>query len=232
MNLGQIRAAVRDQTMTLQEELANATIDNHVQQAFDRTIAMENLWPFYEKRWVLILPAGQFRIDAPADVNWPSVQSMRDDYGRRLSMIDPTEAEDWFGSGLHGGPVNPSVFTVWGGDIELWPHPRYEDDRTFTLRGHRLAANWLTGNEADVPDCDARLHGCFVNFAVALAYAQQEDMVLEDRYMLRWERDMQAARAAIMEPVRDRPMKVGVRPQTRIGPGRLSAATGWRINTP
>ena len=41
---------------------------------------------------------------------------------------------------------------------------------------------------------------------ISLAYAQQEDDVLEDRYMKRWQQDVEMARSAIMEPARNRPI--------------------------
>lgn len=233
MNLGEIRAAVRAQTMTLQDELPNPTIDEYVQQGFERTIAMENLWPFYEKTWFVTLPAGQSNATAPADVNWPALQAVTDtENSYRLRMVDPTTAEEWFGWNLGPTPGSPSHFTVWGGDIYFYPQPSYDDDRVFYLRGYRLASDWMTGADGDVPDCDPRLHRSFINYAIALAYAQQEDLALEDRYMVRWQRDADAARMAIMEPVRHRPMTVGVRPQTPIGPGRYTSVASWRINTP
>jgi hypothetical protein len=45
-----------------------------------------------------------------------------------------------------------------------------------------------------------------ISYAVALAYAQQEDEVLEGTYMNRWQADVEGARRAIMEPRHHRPL--------------------------
>ena len=47
--------------------------------------------------------------------------------------------------------------------------------------------DWIAGGAGAEPDCDIRLHQLLAHYAIALCYAQQEDEVLEDVYMKRWQ---------------------------------------------
>ena len=55
MTLADLREYVRTQTQTTSAELPNTTVDIYLQEAFDRTIAMENQWPFFEETWALYI---------------------------------------------------------------------------------------------------------------------------------------------------------------------------------
>ena len=51
MNLTQLTEFVWAQTDTSDFDLPAATVASYIDEAFDRTIAGENRWPFYEKTW-------------------------------------------------------------------------------------------------------------------------------------------------------------------------------------
>tara|TARA_R110002126_G_scaffold36734_3_gene111471 strand:- start:17205 stop:17627 length:423 start_codon:yes stop_codon:yes gene_type:complete len=123
-------------------------------------------------------------------------------------MIDHETAEDTYGWG-NLSTAYPFEYSLWGGEIYLWPRPNYAADRSYTLRGHRYPTDWISGGENSEVDADPRLHYPLANYAVALAYAQQEDQALEDDYMKRWQMDVVAATQAIMEPSRQQPMSFG-----------------------
>ena len=78
----------------------------------------------------------------------------------------------------------------------------------YILRGYRKPLNWIGDgtNPAAVVDADERLHQLLVHYAIALAYAQQEDDVLEDVYMKRWQNNLNTHRHAIMQPSYSRPL--------------------------
>ena len=209
--LGELRTLVRAQTETTDAELPNSTIDWYIRQAFDRTVAAENTWPSYETDWVLTLPAGENTIAIPADCNRVSINSLSASTGPslRLTMIDHETAEDLYGVNGTAYVPNPFQYSLWGTNIYLWPTPAYAEDRTFLLRGHRYPTDWVAVGSNSVVDADPRLHHPLAHYAIALAYAQQEDDALEDVYMKRWQMDAEAARQAIMEPSRQQPMRFG-----------------------
>ena len=208
--LAELRTLVRTQTETTSSELPDATINWYLRQAFDRTIAVENTWPSYEERWVTTLPAGESSFAIPADCNRASISSLvssNDNF--RLSMTDHETAEDYYGAGNFVGATSPFEFSLWSGQIYLWPKPNYTVDRTYTLRGYRYPTDWIAVGANSEVDADSRLHYPLAHYAIALAYAQQEDETLEDVYMRRWQMDVEAARSAIMEPSRQKPMQFG-----------------------
>lgn len=225
--LAELQASVRTQTETTSAELPNSTINDYLNQAFTRTLAAESIWPFLEERWTITQVAGDFTIDLPTNVE--SISSLKDteNSNYRLTMVDFDIAEDEYFKVL---PSNnfATEYSVWKRVLYLWPQVTFEADREYALRGYRKPTDWITANDA--PDCDERLHGCLVHYAIALAYAQQEDEALEAQYMDRWQKDAEMARQAIMEPQQQRPLMMGPRRITPIGRSRYRPS--FTINTP
>jgi hypothetical protein len=101
--------------------------------------------------------------------------------------------------------TSPIYYSIWGDKITLWPH--YSGDpRDFKMRGYRLEADWVGAGASAEVDADPRMHQLLVHYAIALAYAQQEDEVLEDVYMKRWQASYLAVHNAICTPRHHRPL--------------------------
>lgn len=207
--LAELRSYVRVQTETTSAELPSPTIDSYIREAFNRTISSENRWPFYEHAWTLTQAIGADTLDIPVDLERSSIVSLSDDQngGARLIMASYEAAEDNYRS--NPSIAGPAHFSLWGDSIYLWPAVEYTVARTYGLRGYRKPLDWVSAGDAAVPDADERLHWCLAHYAVALAYIQQEDEVLEVTYMTRWQRDFEVARRAIMEPARNSPLQMG-----------------------
>lgn len=208
--IAELRAKVRSQTEQTSGELADETIDSYLQEAFNRTIAAENQWPFYEETWTLTQTAGDSFATLPTDA--AEIMSIVDvDNNRyRLRMLDHETAEDDF-----SGPVPTGgyafEFSVWKSVVYFWPAVTFSTDRHYQLRGYRSPADWLAGPSTNSPDCDERLHLPLAHYAIALSYAKQEDETLEATYMDRWQRDVEAIRKAIMDPPHHLPLVFGPR---------------------
>jgi len=213
--LGELRTLVRTQTETTDSELPNSTLDWYIQQAFDRTIAAENTWPSYEESWNLTLLAGEQSMTIPSDCNRASINSLVgvevDTFRNfRLNMTDHETAEDFYlGNVITATTPYPYEYSIWAGSFWLWPVTDASVDKNYVLRGHRYPTDWVAVGADSEVDADIRLHRPLVHYAIALAYAQQEDEALEDVYMKRWQMDVEAARSAIMEPSRQQPMSFG-----------------------
>lgn len=205
MNLTDLRSAVRVQTQTTAGDLPDPTIDSFLSQAFERTVNGETEWPFFETHWDIALDPGASTIALPANVNQAGIMALYDMTNNfRLAMVGPEFGDDHY-YGPQVGTTYPIQFSLWGGEIQLYPKVQAATvSRPYRLRGYRHALTWLT--PANDPDCDARLHVALISYAVALAYAQQEDEVLEGTYMNRWQADVEGARRAIMEPRHHRPL--------------------------
>lgn len=203
MNLQQLREAIRTQLDMDEEELPNALLDGYLQEGYTRTIAMENRWPFFETVWQ-VGSIGDTSVAIPTDCNASQIITLIDrTTGNRLMQVANELAEDNF---LGGATISqPIYYTIWGDQITLWPH--YSGaPRDFVLRGYRLEKNWIADGAGAEVDADARLHQLLVHYAIALAYAQQEDEVLEDTYMKRWQSSYLAAHNAICAPRHHRPL--------------------------
>lgn len=217
MKLSELREVVRTQTETVSNELPDSTIDWYLRQAYDRTIAFDNEWPFFQKTWFIELPIGEASFALPADVNEPGLQSLRHvDRGYRLEMMSHNEADEWFGY-LDPAMTYPVYYSVWEHKIWLWPKMTYATAVPYELRGHRLPVDWIALGPDGEPDCDERLHRPLTHYAIALAYAQQEDDELEDVYMRRWNQDINRIVPSIIQPVHNRPLVMGPRTRTPIG---------------
>ena len=205
MNLEELHGVVHAQTQTTSGDLADSTIDTFLRQGFERTINAETQWPFYEQSWDLVLTAGEMTMSLPGDVNQAGIMALYDTVNNfRLTMIAPEYGDDHF-AGPQVGTTCSVMYSLWGDTVYLWPKLQPSStDRLYRLRGYRRPLSWLT--TSNVPDCDERLHLPLTHYAVALAYAQQEDDQLELTYMDRWQRDVEMAHRAIMEPRHQRPL--------------------------
>lgn len=229
--LSDLRDYVWAQTQTNESELPTASIDDFLQEAFNRTIAMENQWPFYEKTWTLNQAEDTFVITYPTDVNPPAITGLFDPnvtWAQGIDLMAHNVAQEMYSN----YPVVASRYlnySIWANQIHLWPQITFPDARTLRLTGFRKPTDWIASGPSGSPDCDSRLHLPLAHYAIALAYAQQEDEQLEANYMKRYEMDVMSARAAIMEPSQDRPLIMGPHHWSGIGPRR------WRpiavINT-
>jgi hypothetical protein len=209
---------VRTQTETTSAELPNSTINTYLQEAFNRTIAAETMWPFFETIWTITQTAGQTYMSKPTDLDVISSLIDTDNYDYRLTMIDYDLAEDEYFRSMSTGSY-PVEYSIWGELIYLWPQTEFADDRAYRMRGYRTPTDWI--GTSSPPDCDTRLHLPLCHYAIALAYAQQEAEGLEDQSMKRWQADVELARQAIMEPNPHRPLIMGPRRFSGIGRNRF-----------
>lgn len=210
MTLDELRNYVRVQMDVDLEELPNAVVDGYLREGYDRTINVETRWPFFETTWPVSNAVGTAMITIPADCQASNIMSLLatppETYQQPLAMIAHELGEAQFAYYANGTGMVPGYYSIWGGLIYLWPPPTTE--RLYTLRGFRKPTDWIgdgTNPIAEV-DADPRLHILLAHYAIALAYAQQEDEILEDVYMKRWQNLINSQRHAIMQPHYNRPL--------------------------
>jgi hypothetical protein len=207
LTLGELREYIRVQLDMDSEELPDALLDTWLSEGFLRTISMETRWPFYETRWDVGIVDPDLTIILPPDCDPTGIVSLVDSgNGYRLMQIGVELAEDNF-IGAAATASNPAYYSIYGNEVSLWPTlPTGSEARSFRLRGYRYPRDWIVDGDVGVPDCDVRLHMLLAYYAIALAYAQQEDEVLEGTYMHRWQSSYLAAHSAIMAPRHHRPL--------------------------
>ena len=217
MNLTELTQYVWNQTDTTEYDLPATTIASYIDEAFNRTIAAENRWPFYEQTWEVVVNTGESSATVPTDMNLPAVMSVtHKERGYKLQQISQETADRKFGSEMVGGSASPPWYSFWGRTITFWPQAAAPEDTAYVVRGYRQpVATFAPDGQVDA---DVRLHRPLAHYAVALAYAQQEDETLEDKSMQRWQMDVEMARKAIMDPAQNRPIVMyGNFPRTPVG---------------
>jgi hypothetical protein len=196
----ELRTLVRTQVQMEQDELPDGLLDMYLNDALDQTLALEERWPFLESEWNLTSVQGT--IAYARDTTIGSVSAILDvtDSVFVLDHISHHDAELEFGQGS-GGNSPSRYWSEWAGDIYLWDTPTV---RSYKIRGFRRSA-WGAADSA-VVDCDDRLHVPIMWYAVALAYASQEDNEIEGVYMNRWSNAVARAQSQIMGLPTRRPL--------------------------
>lgn len=207
----QLRVMVRTQLDMAADELPDTTIDLWLEDGYERTLAIDERWPFLEHQWPIVTVADQNAYTkaalAVADVDGYvvdkiiSVTDFTDTRPSELAALPHTTAElEW--GGVDAGSGVPVAWSEWGGSIYLWPAPAVARD--VRVRGFRRG-KWDAGSAVTV-DADDRLHVGLYFFACAQAYAQQEDEVLSAKYMQDWADAVGRAQKSIMSDVQRGPI--------------------------
>jgi hypothetical protein len=206
VNLQNLRDYIRVQLDMDEEELPNALLDSYLHEAYLRTMSMERRWPFFETYFEVANTPDADLVALPAECDENQIISLiKLPENIRLIQIAPEMGDDRF-TGTDATSNAPVYYSIWGNAISLWPRPYPDVTTNFRIRGYRKPTNWVAqGSSAEV-DADPRLHILLAHYAIALCYAQQEDEVLEDVYMKRWQASFAAARSAICGPRHHRPL--------------------------
>lgn len=205
----QLRTLVRTQLDMDVIELPDATLDPWFEDGFERSLAVDERWPFFEYTWTFTTVASQVAYTRASiaalnsNTNIEQVTAVMDvtSYPIELQGISHDSARHLFGLGAGGGGV-PAYWSEWKSSIELWQAPSV--GRLMSVDGYRKPS-WAAG-DAIAPDCDERLHLCLYFFACAMAYAQQEDEVLSAEYLKHWQAALTQAHSKIMASPQRRPI--------------------------
>jgi hypothetical protein len=205
MDVQGLRDFTRKQMDVDDRDLPDPLLNAYLQEAFDRTMLVTNMWPRNETTWALSKVNGAATVTLPADLNMPTILAVINVAdGYQLVQIDQESAERHFGVNTNTG--KPVYFSVWGNELSLWPQLTLETTYDLILRGYRQPV-WSSA-ASTIPDMDVRLHAPLAYYALALAYAKEEDEVMEGIYMARWQRDVTQAAKMIMEPKHNRPLVI------------------------
>jgi len=187
------------------EELPATILNIYLQDAFERTISMDNRWPRNEQIFSVSKVPGLESATLPPTLSIPSIMSVTSvDNGYRLVVITQENAEDMFGTNSNEGGGNPIYVSIWAGQMYFWPKISIDGSYDVTVRAYSQPA-W-DSNASAIPDLDPRLHIALCYYAMSLCYAAQEDEVLEGVYLARWNRDVTQTLKTLMEPVHNHPL--------------------------
>jgi hypothetical protein len=223
-----MRDLVRVQLDVDEEDLPNVLLDTYLQTGYDLAIGLEHRWPFFEATWPITVAA-----DAAGRATLPTgvrvIEMLFGPDGQLLRPLTVRQATMTYPPGGSANVGSPAYWTEYGGQLIVMPTP--SSDFALTALGYRAQTDWISLGAGSECDCDQRLHIPICWYACSLAYAQQEDEVLEVTYLNRYKETVSAARDAIMRAWTGAPKQVGYvdYPPMVSGPGGPAAII---INTP
>ena len=206
MDVNGLRTYVRGHLEVDEEELPNSLLDVDLQDGFERTSSFENRWPRNETVWPASKVLGSQTAVMPPDLLLSSITSVVDQSnGLRLSYITHENALNTYFVGPSSVQTGQSLYySLWERQLYPWPNPGTDVSIDYVITGYRQPV-WSNA-ASTIPDVDERLHPAIAYYAMSLAYAAQEDEVLEGVYLARWQRDLSGFAKSILEPARHRPL--------------------------
>lgn len=206
MNLLDIRTKIREIVDLDSSDLSDTLIQLYIKDGFDRIVALERRWPFFQVSTTLSTVANQreYTLSSIGAGNIREVTSIVDSstIGNRLGWISYDDAEKiWAGSA--DSASRPMYFTMWEGQLRLWPKP--EQVYPLIIRGYRKPSNWHL-SDATEADIDERFHNALVYYGVAQVYQLQEDTELASFYRKSFDEAVMLTHSDIMKPSSHRPL--------------------------
>lgn len=212
LTLSQIRDYVRLHLDLDDQDLPDGLIDIWVREGSKRVEKAAPRWPFYETIWTFSTVAAQ------RDYPFTSISS-------QIDQIAGVSAQDrmlqWVGPDLYQvlNPLNstttsaPKAYSWWNDTLSLFPTP----DTTYSLsvHGYRQPDDWVSLGAGGTPDLPDELHNTVALWAVAKAYAQQEDPELGQIYQQQFADELTEFKRRIAETPHPQPLILGDEPSRR-----------------
>jgi len=208
--LGELQGYCRSTVDVTTTDLPDALLNLWLQDGYNRAIAQEDRWPFFEVISSMSAVAGQrnYSISTiPATTTLRSVSAVIDDgtlgNGWSLQLVNHDEAQSRY-LGVLDTPGQPLFYSKKAGQINLWPKPNQAYH--YIILGYRTPSNWILGGSGSTPDCDDRMHLPIADWALSRYFKQQEDPAMAAAYEESYRDGMQMAHQAIMRVDQDYPL--------------------------
>lgn len=202
LTLGDIRTFVRTHMDLDVEDLPDAVLDIFIREGSKRVEQAESRWPFYETFGVLTTTPGVADYDITTELN--------DNFDQLVSLTSSDGPLTWVGAdqftylALDSGTAIPTHFSQWGQTLSLWPTPN--SAYSLGARYYRLPGDWTAAGAGGTPDLPDQLHNTVAVWALAKAYAQQEDPEMAQLYERQFADELQTFRRRIAETPHPQPL--------------------------
>jgi hypothetical protein len=204
-------------------DLSDAVIDVFAREGSNRVEQAAARWPLYEVDYTFTT------IDAQSDYLITDIGLGDLRTPERLRSLNHELV--WIGAdvGDLGWPrtvvtaSEPCYWRQWGETIRLYPTPNSAYD--IQVRGHRKARDWVSEGAGGEPDLPDELQNLVTVWALARAYAQQEDVELASFYMQNFLSELDVMKARFDGAPLAQPMVLNSGSPNRyagqaLGPGR------------
>ena len=171
MNLGAIRSFIRVHFELDEEDMPDVLIDTWVEEASARILRMRRDWPHLETVTTIVLEPGVATYPLPS--NLKSIAHIEHPTTGRLEWLHEGVAEDKFFRQGTPQSGNPTAYSRWQQEIQVWPVPNAAAN--LTVRGYRNTISAITAGAGAEPDLPADFHLAVLEWAMAKAYLHQDD---------------------------------------------------------
>lgn len=184
LTLASIRTDVRLAIDIDSTDLDDDLVDKYCREISWRIERARKRWPFREESWTLSVSAGtaNYALSSIGTVDVDlchEISSVEPPDRARLQWISQDEAERRFPP--TAGQSNPQFFTVWDGELVLYPTPSASE--SYTLRGYREPIDWVSEGGSGVPDFPLEFDTIIENWVLGRAYMKMEDGELGTFYI-------------------------------------------------
>lgn len=212
MDLQEMRDYIRVHMDLEVDDLPDALLDIWIRDGSKRVERAESRWPFYEQNYQFSTVAGQanyMKSLIGGDLDQISFLYVADTRPA-LQWVNPDDI-DQLQRG-YTGQSRPVYFAEWGDTLTLFPTP----DQVYgmNLRGYRRAIDWVANGSGAEPDMPTELHNVIATFALAKAYAQQEDPEMAAFYERQFSDELNEYRRRLLIMPYSQPIVVGGGPLT------------------
>lgn len=186
-------------------DLPNSLLDTFVKEAFQRIVALERRWPFYQETYTLSTATNQRSYDIVNIGDIREIVSIVDttSSGNRFTEIAYDDAEEiWLGN--TDVASRPYFWAVWGNQIHLYPKP--DVSYPLTIRAYRNPSYAWLDNDLSEIDLDGWFHVLLAYYALARVYQRQEDNEMAMMYQRSFEEGVAMARRDLMKARSHRPL--------------------------
>lgn len=200
-------------------DISTDLVNGFIKEGFQKIVALSQRWPYYQSTssfatvnnirgyssFTQTIPTvGSKTIDDFYQIvslvnNGPS--SGNNGQGNALVYIDQARAESiWVGS--QDQADIPAYFSIWGGQINLWPKPN--DVYTISIRAYRIPLlTWFSDENTSI-DIDPEMQLPLINYVMARIFQFQEDTEMSNEYMRSFEKAVAIIQGQLTAPSSNR----------------------------
>ena len=171
ITLEQMRQYARDYFELDEEDLPSSLLDRWADEGFTRVYRHLKRWPHYQDDATITTAA------STAAYSVAALDQIHSIYGPDglLDWKEETEARRWYDTqGTEAAETVPTSWSVWGGEVHLWPTP--DSEYTLEARGWRVPSAFSAAGAGASPDLPEDFHQLVLSWLMHRVYQHQDDL--------------------------------------------------------
>jgi len=201
------------------DDISTDLVNGFIKEGFQKIVALSQRYPYYQSTYSFLTVNGirqynLFQRTIPsvlANQTLDNIQSLisvinngptsGNGQGNSLIYLDQARCESiWVGA--YDQPEIPAYFSIWGGELNLWPKPN--DAYTMTIRAYRVPSlTWFSDENTSI-DIDPQMQLPLINYVMARIFQFQEDPEMANEYMRGFEKAVAIIQGQLTAPSSNR----------------------------